>query len=201
MTSVHRRRPEAGNPRVQRTRAHALAVARGLLPEVGPTGLTYSLLAERADITRQTLYRHWPTRAALLFDLILEGPDVGYPEPGADLRTVATAWLTSLAAGLNVPAARIAVPAVVAEADNDPDSDQALADIGTDRRAALNQLLEPSGRQLTEDEYTLLYAPVVARLYFDRREITEAFIETVVTRWLAGLEHNSPQEEADQADI
>ncbi|GLW07427.1 TetR family transcriptional regulator [Microtetraspora sp. NBRC 13810] len=196
MTSVHRRRPEAGNPRVQRTRAHALAVARSLLPEVGPTGLTYTLLAERADITRQTLYRHWPTRAALLFDLILEGPDVGYPQPGTDLRTVAIAWLTSLAAGLNVPAARIAVPAVAAEADRDPDSAQALVEIGTDRRAALNKLLEPSGRQITEDEYTLLYAPVLARLYFDRREVTEEFIEAVVTRWLAGLEQADLRQEA-----
>lgn len=45
---------------------------------------------------------------ALLFDLILEGPEVGYLKPGADLRTVATARLTSLAAGLNIPAARSA---------------------------------------------------------------------------------------------
>jgi AcrR family transcriptional regulator len=48
---------------VERTRRHVLAVARELLPEVGPAGLTYSLLAERAGVTRQTLYRHWPARA------------------------------------------------------------------------------------------------------------------------------------------
>src|SRR3954447_10543198 len=128
---LHRRQPTQSNPRVQRTRNRVLAVARELLPQVGPAGLTYALLAERSDVTRQTLYRHWPTRAALLFDLILEGPDVGYPKPGTDLRTVATAWLTSLAAGLNVPAARIAVLAVAAEADRDPDSAQALVGIGT----------------------------------------------------------------------
>ncbi|WP_328391177.1 TetR/AcrR family transcriptional regulator [Streptomyces sp. NBC_00400] len=30
--------------------------------------------AEHADVTRQTLYHHWPNRAALLFGLILETP-------------------------------------------------------------------------------------------------------------------------------
>lgn len=71
---LHRRQPTPSNPRVQRTRNRVLTVARELLPQVGPTGLTYALLAERADVTRQTLYRHWPNRAALLFDLILEAP-------------------------------------------------------------------------------------------------------------------------------
>ncbi|WP_431771800.1 TetR/AcrR family transcriptional regulator [Streptomyces cucumeris] len=186
---LHRRQPTPDNPRVQRTRGRVLTVARALLPEVGPTGLTYALLAERAEVTRQTLYRHWPTRAALLFDLILEGPDVGgYPERGGDVRTVATAWLTSLRDGISDPATRTAVLAVIAQSDHDPDSAQALVRIGQDRRAALNGLLEPSGVQITDDEYTLLYGPVLARLFFDRGEVTDAFIDTVVTQWLSTLE-------------
>jgi AcrR family transcriptional regulator len=183
---VHLRQPTLSNPRVQRTRARMLAVARELLPEVGPAGLTYALLAERADVTRQTLYRHWPNRAALLFDLILEGPDLGtYPEPGSDVRTVVTAWLRSLRAGVSDPASRTAVLAVTAQADHDPDSAQALVRIGEDRRAALNELLEPSGRQISADEYTLLYGPVLARLFLDRGQATDGFIDAVVTQWLA----------------
>lgn len=182
--------PTPGHPRVERTRARVLAVARDLLPQVGPGGLTYSLLAERARVTRQTLYRHWPTRAALLFDLILTGPDAGYPEPGDDLRAVATAWLTSLRAGLKDQATRTAVLAVTAQADYDTDSDQALVRIADDRLAAMNELLRPTGRRITAEEYTLLYGPVLSRLFFDRREPTDEFIDHVVTYWLAGL--NSP---------
>ncbi|MFH8387591.1 TetR/AcrR family transcriptional regulator [Kitasatospora sp. NPDC018058] len=186
---VHRRQPTLSNPRVQRTRTRVLAVARELLPEVGPTGLTWALLAERADVTRQTLYRHWPNRGALLFDLILEGPDLGtYPEPDSDVRTVATAWLRSLRDGINDPAIRTAVLAVTAQADHDPDSAHALIRIGEDRHAALNKLLEPSGIQITTDEYTLLYGPVLARLFLDRGQATDAFIDTVVTQWLTTLD-------------
>ncbi|MGW0884713.1 TetR/AcrR family transcriptional regulator [Streptomyces sp. NPDC002671] len=188
-TPVHRRQPTLSNPRVQRTRARILTVARELLPEVGPTGLTYALLAERADVTRQTLYRHWPNRAALLFDLILEGPDFGdYPEPGSDVRAVATAWLKSLRNGISDPAIRTAVLAVTAQADHDPDSAQALVRIGEDRHAALNKLLEPSGVQIDDDEYTMLYGPVLARLFLDRGQVTDTFINAVVTQWLASLE-------------
>jgi AcrR family transcriptional regulator len=183
------RRPTPGHPRVERTRGHILTVARDLLTQVGSAGLTYSLLAERAGVTRQTLYRHWPTRAALLVDLVLTGPEVGYPEPGSDPRRVAAAWLTSLRAGMNDQATRTAVLAVTAQADFDPDSAEAVQRISADRLAAFNALLAPSGRQSTAEEYAILVGPVFARLFYDRAEVTDGFIDAIVTQWLAGLDH------------
>jgi AcrR family transcriptional regulator len=183
------RRPTPGHPRVERTRGHILTVAWDLLTEVGSAGLTYSLLAERAGVTRQTLYRHWPTRAALLVDLVLTGPEVGYPEPGSDPRLVAAAWLTSLRAGMTDQATRTAVLAVTAQADFDPDSAEAVQRISADRLAAFNALLAPSGRQSTAEEYALLVGPVFARLFYDRAEVTDGFIDAIVTQWLASLDH------------
>jgi AcrR family transcriptional regulator len=172
---------------VQRTRGHVLAVARELLAEAGPAGLTYSALAARARVTRQTLYRHWPSRAALLVDLVLEGPEVGYPEPGDDVGVVAREWLTSVRAGLAQPAARAAVLAVTSVSESDPDSALALVRIGADRLAAFNELLMPTGRQVSPDEYTMLYGPVLSRIFFDRAEVNDQFIEAVVAQWVAGL--------------
>jgi AcrR family transcriptional regulator len=179
------RTPDPGNPRVQSTRDRILAAARELLAETGPAGLTYSLLADRAGVTRQTLYRHWPARSGLLVDLILEGSDGGYPEPGADPAVVAAEWLASLRAGMRDPARRAAVLAVTAQADTDPDSAQALAQLMADRLAAFNDLLKPSGTQVTAEEYTLLSGPVLARVFFDRAEITDEFIASAVEHWLA----------------
>jgi AcrR family transcriptional regulator len=180
------RAPDAANPRVQRTRDRMLAAARELLAETGPAALTYSLLAERAGVTRQTLYRHWPARSGLLVDLILEGSAGGYPEPGDDPAAVAAAWLASLRDGLRDQARRAAVVAVAAQADADPDSAQALAELTADRLAALNDLLKPSGVQVAPDEYPLLYGPVLARMIFERADATDAFIASVVAQWLAG---------------
>ena len=179
------RTPDPGNPRVQSTRDRILVAARELLAETGPAGLTYSLLADRAGVTRQTLYRHWPARSGLLVDLILEGSDGGYPEPGADPAVVAAEWLASLRAGMRDPARRAAVLAVTAQADTDPDSAQALAQLLADRLAAFNDLLKPSGIQVTAEEYTLLSGPVLARVIFDRAEVTDEFIGSAVEHWLA----------------
>ena len=147
------------------------------------------MLAGRAGVTRQTLYRHWPTRSALLVDLILEGSVGGYPEPGEDPAVVAAAWLSSLRDGLRDPARRTAVVAVAAGADADPDSAEALTELAADRRAALNDLLKPAGIQVGPDEYPLLYGPVLARIVFERAEATDDFIASVVAQWLAGREN------------
>ena len=178
-------RPDLSNPRVRRTRARVLAVARDLLPDVGPIGLTYSLLAERATVTRQTLYRHWPTREALLVDLILEGTPTAYPQAGADPRAVATAFLKSLREGMSDSATATALMTLAAQADRDPVSAQALARITEDRREALNQLLEPSGRQVSPEEHTLLIGPVMFRRFLDRRPITDAYLDAVVAHWVS----------------
>src|SRR5215472_18884726 len=127
------RTPDADNPRVRRTRERILAATRELLAEGGPAGLTYSLLADRAGVTRQTLYRHWPAKSGLLVDLILEGNDGPYPEPGTDPAVVAAEWLASLRAGLRDPARAAAVLAVTAQAGTDQDSAQALAQLMADR--------------------------------------------------------------------
>jgi AcrR family transcriptional regulator len=177
--------PDAANPRVQRTKDRMLAAARELLAEAGPAGLTYSSLAERAGVTRQTLYRHWPARSALLVDLILTGADGGYPEQGTDPAAVATAWLSSLREAMRDQARRAAVLAVTAQADADPDSAQALAALTADRLAALNDLLKPSGMQVAPGEYAMLYGPVLARIFFERDEASDAFIDSVVAQWLA----------------
>jgi AcrR family transcriptional regulator len=179
------RAPDAANPRVQRTRDRILAAARQVLAESGPAGLTYSLLAERAGVTRQTLYRHWPARDGLLVDLILTGAGGRYPEPGRDPGQVATEWLTSLRDALSDPARRAAVLAVTAQADSDPDSAKAMTRLTEDRLGALNELLKPSGYALGPDEYALIYGPLLVRIIFERGEATDDFIQTIVARWLA----------------
>ncbi|WP_405639563.1 hypothetical protein [Streptomyces sp. NBC_00019] len=82
---------------------------------------------------------------------------------------------------------RTAALAVAAQADHDPDSARALVRIGEDRHTDFNKLLEPAGIQISDDEFTLLYGPVLARLFLDRGQVTDAFIDAVVAQWLTML--------------
>lgn len=67
--------PEPMNARSRRTRALLLATARTLLEEEGFEALTMTAVAERAGITRRSVYLHFPSRTDLvgaLFDHVAE---------------------------------------------------------------------------------------------------------------------------------
>ena len=49
----------------QRTRARIVDAAEALHAEVGPARATISAIAERADVTRATVYRHFPDDESL----------------------------------------------------------------------------------------------------------------------------------------
>lgn len=176
--------PPREHARVRRTKARVIAVARELLPETGAVGLTYSLLSERAGVTRQTLYRHWPNQEQLLAELLLTGPEVGYPQQSQDIRATLLGFLKSLRAGMAVPATAAAITTLAAQADRDSASDLALATVSEDRRQALNTLLAPTGRVVSDDDFALLCGPLLYRRFIARRPVTDAFVATIVEAWL-----------------
>ena len=58
--------------RVERSRAKLLAAATDLLVASGPAALTVDAVAERSGVAKSTLYRHWPSREALMVDVLRE---------------------------------------------------------------------------------------------------------------------------------
>ncbi|MEU6896181.1 TetR/AcrR family transcriptional regulator [Streptomyces sp. NPDC046557] len=174
------------DPRIERTRAHVLGHARELLTAGGPDAVTYSELAARARVTRQTLYRHWPTRERLLTDLLLEGPPTDYPDGSGSPEHIVAAFLRSLRAGMQAQANATALMMLAAQADHDPQSDQALHRLVANRRDALNQLLAPSGLSVDADEYARLCGPVLFRRFISREPVTDQFIADLAATFASG---------------
>ncbi len=145
---------------------------------------TYTLLGEHAEVTRQTLYRHWPTPTELLTELVLTGPDVGYPSPNTDPAVVATEFLTSLRAGMNDPTTASILMSLAAHADHDTHSSVALAAVAENRRAALNTLLSNTDRSVSPDEFARLVGPVFFQRFLARQAVTDQLIHTTVAAWL-----------------
>ncbi len=58
------------DPRVARSRAKVLEAATALLVEHGARGVTVDAVTERCGVAKSTLYRHWPSRTALLVDVL-----------------------------------------------------------------------------------------------------------------------------------
>lgn len=60
------------DPRVERTRAAVIAAAAALMLSGGPDVVTHASVAGEANVSRTTVYKHWPTRADLLRSTIEE---------------------------------------------------------------------------------------------------------------------------------
>ncbi|WP_159942638.1 MULTISPECIES: TetR/AcrR family transcriptional regulator [unclassified Nocardiopsis] len=119
------------NPRrrSERARRAVLDAAAELLGEVGYARLTVEAIAARAGVGKQTIYRWWPSKAAVVFDVFtaLTGSAAGEPFPDtgdltADLRTVLRATVDEFA----VPAMDRTMRAFTAEMQGDPDLAEAV---------------------------------------------------------------------------
>jgi AcrR family transcriptional regulator len=87
------------DPRVDRTRTKALAVARELLVTRGIDAVTQTEVARNGGGARRTLYRHWPDATSLLKDVMTFGP-VSAPVPTGNFRSDLIAHLCALRSAL-----------------------------------------------------------------------------------------------------
>jgi len=139
--STPRRRP--GRPVEERPRRAAIEATLELVAERGIHGLTTSAVAERAGISKATMYRRWRTKDDLLVDAVaaLVG-EIPVPDCGS-LREDARALLgdaVRLYAGSR-PAKLI--PDLVSEMARNPRMAEALrSGFLAQRRAALRQVLD-----------------------------------------------------------
>ncbi|MCO1660264.1 TetR/AcrR family transcriptional regulator [Pseudonocardia humida] len=125
-----------GRPRSERARSAVLAAVTALLPEVGYQSLTMEAVAARAGVGKTTVYRWWPTKAALVIDAIADTlPTVEVAISGETRRDV-RAVVARLAHTDTAATMADALPALAAEARRDPDAAQRLAALLGPRRAA-----------------------------------------------------------------
>ncbi|MFI6504111.1 TetR/AcrR family transcriptional regulator [Nonomuraea typhae] len=98
--------PRKPNParRSERSRQAVLDAARRLVSELGYDKVSIEAIAARAGVGKQTIYRWWPSKGAVIFDSILalsaDGESIRLPDTGdleADLKTVMRATVAEFA--------------------------------------------------------------------------------------------------------
>ena len=95
---------QANSPRrrSERSRTAIVTATRELLLERGFDGLTIEAVAARAGVGKQTIYRWWPTRPALVADVMLEDADklLASVNHSGNLSTDLVGWVGKLFASL-----------------------------------------------------------------------------------------------------
>jgi len=137
------RRPHTGRRRNPAAREAILDATFELLRSQGAGGVTIDAIAEAAGVGRQTIYRWWPTKGAVVAEAMTRGARALVPPRatgsfGGDLRC----FLADSFAGLEDPGTRRALRQLASGSVHDEHVAEVLAEFTAQRRAALRTLLE-----------------------------------------------------------
>ncbi|HXA10926.1 MAG TPA: helix-turn-helix domain-containing protein, partial [Mycobacterium sp.] len=106
-TDLTQASPQVKSPRrrSEKSRTAIVTATRELLLERGFDGLTIEAVAARAGVGKQTIYRWWPSRPALVADVMLEDADkiLASVNHTDDLAADLVGWVRKLAATLTTP--------------------------------------------------------------------------------------------------
>jgi len=180
--------PARGRPRDPRTRAAILVAARGLLERGGLTAVTIEAIAQKAGVSRPSIYRYWPNAPAVAMAAFLE--TTGAAQAARSPRTALAALraqLHALADAFAAPTGR-SVAAMVAAAQSETELAKAFRNEFIARnRDATRALLErcvadkaiapPGDMDVTLD---LMFGPLFYRLLMGHAPITHAFVDQLL---------------------
>src|SRR5687767_1486967 len=184
-------------PRKTRVRTAVLGAATSVLRADGYAGLTMERVAAESGVAKTTLYRTWPTKAALCMDLYLDvaGRELRDPDTGdvaRDLKTIAETVI-------NLQKRTVAGPAfigLIAEAQISPDTKSAfLAEFAEKRREITRTILRRAvdrGELLPDTDVDLVIDVIggatMFRLLQGHAPLSKKFTDAVVELVLSGCQ-------------
>jgi AcrR family transcriptional regulator len=187
--------PRPGRPRSEKTRLAILESTADILLESGFAATTIESIAQRAGVSKVTIYKWWPSRGAVAIDAYFHRyrETIAFSDTG-DVVTDLTAQIL-----LMVKAFRGRAGEVMAELLGHAQSDPALAEMWRERwlqprrdattvvlRRAIDrgQIRSDVSLAVLMDE---LYGPVYYRLVVRHEPLSDAFAQELVANTLRGV--------------
>jgi AcrR family transcriptional regulator len=188
------RRP--GRPRSERARQAILQAAADLLLDEGGARVSMDAVAERAGVSKTTIYRWWPSKEMLALDALLDWAAVGSaPRDTGSLRgdmlALIRPWVEEIG---RRPFGRV-IAGLLVQSHADPQIAQAYRSrfVRLRRepmRAALERAIARGETRPDLDldvALDLIYGPLYHRLLHGHAPLTGRFAEDVVDGVLAGI--------------
>jgi AcrR family transcriptional regulator len=180
-----------------------IAATQELLVEVGYRELTIEGVAARAGVGKQTIYRWWPSRAALALEAYLGGSDAVLQRPpdSGDVREDVRELLGWLVAVLAQPIGGRVLAGLIADLQHDPElAERFHRDVVPARRRAMLEALERGrerGELRPEADLELavdaLHGAVFYRLLLSGEPLDAGFTEQLADQVLDGLAAPAPR--------
>jgi AcrR family transcriptional regulator len=181
-----------GRPRSEAARRAVLAATAQLIDRDGYGRVTIEAIARQAGVSKQTVYRWWPTKAAIILEALNEAAATIAPAPDTDLlETDLRVFVRRTVAGAKANANLLA--ALMAEAQLDPDFAESFrGEFLARRRLVLRKLLERGQRRdeiapsadpdfLTEIVFAVLWYRILAGNQPLNRHFADQLTQTILT--------------------
>jgi len=188
-------RPQQGRPRSEKARQAILKAAGELLECEGFAAVTVEGIAARAGVSKATIYRWWPNKAAVVTDSFLEltASKVNFVDTGSvreDLRQ----QMRRLAQVLASKSGRT-IAALIAEGHTDPEVAKAFRDHWIAARREETRRVLQRGVEHGELRADLdleiamdaLYGPIYYRLLAGHAPLDEGFVDALANHVMFGL--------------
>jgi AcrR family transcriptional regulator len=185
-----------GRRRSERSHQAIIAATQELLVERGYPGATIEGIAARARVGKQTIYRWWPSRAALVLEAYLVGQDaVAPPNAASTVRDDVRALLRWLIAVLAQPTGGHVLAGLVGDLQQDEDLAEGFQrDVVPARREAMLAALERGrarGEIRADADLDLavdqLHGAVFYRLLLSGEPLDDPFASRLTDQVLDGL--------------
>lgn len=188
--------PNRGRPRSEKARHAILAAAAELLLLRGLGAVSMDAVAERAGVSKATIYRWWPSKEMLALDALLDWAATSAParDTGSlrgDLLALVRPWVREIT---RQPFGRV-IAALLTEAQSDPEFAEAYRTRFVEaRREAMRAAFARASERGdvpadldVEVAVDLISGPRYHRLLHGHAPLTGRFGEKVVDMALAGI--------------
>jgi AcrR family transcriptional regulator len=173
--------------RVQRSKQSVLEQTYKLLSEGGIGGVSIDEVSRRSGVSKTTIYRHWPSRSALLLDACSKiGTKPEIPDTGS-LKGDITALASRLCQQLKSARWAAVLPSIIDAAERDPEVAQLhgqlhagfmMPFLAVAERAKKTGALRPT--QNPSEFVAAVVSPFFYRRWFSREPLDDKFVKSVV---------------------
>ncbi len=170
--------------------AQVLSATRRLLAERGYRRTSIDAIAEASGISRPTIYRRWPSKAHVIYDTLYP-PDTDGAPASPPFTTINEA-IHGIVEFIGEPAAREALPGLIADMRADPSLQPKFAQLYTSRvSVALRELMAHSPESLRQVDADILLDAIAGAAIraLCVREVSDlaAFADTLADLLINGL--------------
>lgn len=187
--------PRRGRPRSADADEAILAATLEVATEAGFGGMSMDVIAERAKVSKATIYRRWSSKEELVLAALRSaiGPldDVDLGSVRADL----DAYLTDVVGRIQTGKMGDVLPHLIEVAAHDPEVRHSLDDYVASRRRPLVAVIERGiarGELRADTDVDLLVdviiAPLIYRKLLTRGKLDEPFVRSLIDVALASVE-------------